>query len=466
MGCAALRTLLPDSQAAQRSLLGGVTIPAPLMLPAPQQAAAGAVAHCTVDARTGWLEITSITAAGSRAVHVTGAAASLLPSRGSPAQPKAEGRRGVHLLPALAAPAGKPAVAGGLEVRAARAGFWMDPTPFDCFLQLGQVLMADDNMVYVPAGLGALHVAAELSNTTAAWAAVQAAGSDGAPVSNFHLASSSADPLCSISGLEAKSMGRSQAAAAAATKVPTVAPVDCLYQVAWDAAGSGAGEQLAAAGATIWHLPGSVQPPASAAASAIGAVQRLLKSGAAGAAVQLQTSGAALLPFLPPHGAALDKAAAALSGLVRTLNQECPQIGWSATDADSGAPTTRSAAAARLVQLAGPSDADAFGLAGRGNATFASSLARSAAQEALGAYHLMPMPRGSLNSLVPLPVDLEATLAPDQVVLAVRAVGLNFRYRLQLGAGSVQCVSLATGRSPRERLAKLTLNLKMHGSWL
>lgn len=422
---------MADSQAAQRSLLGGVTIPAPLMLPAPQQAAGGALAQCTVDARTGWLEIASITAAGSRAVHVTGVAASLLPSRGSPTQSVADSRRGVHLLPVLAAPAGKPAAAGGLEVRAARAGFWMDPAPFDCFLQLGQVLMAGDNMeVYVPAGLRALRVAAELGNTTAAWAAVQAAGSDGAPVSDFHLASSSADRLCSISGLEAKSMGRSQAAAAAATKVPTVAPVDCLYQVAWEAAGSGAGEQLAAAGATLWHLPGSVQTPASAAASAIGAVQRLLKSGAAGAAVQLQTSGAALLPFLSPHGAALHKAAAALSGLVRTLNQECPQIGWSATDADSGAPATHSAAAARLVQLAGPSEADAFGLAGRGNATFGPSLARSAAQEALGAYHLMPMPRGSLNSLVPLPVDLEAKLAPDQVVLGVRAVGLNFRWVL------------------------------------
>ena len=45
-------------------------------------------------------------------------------------------------------------------------------------------------------------------------------------------------------------------------------------------------------------------------------------------------------------------------------------------------------------------------------------------------FQLRPRPRGSLGSLVPEPVGLEkakALLAPGDVLVAVRAIGLNFR---------------------------------------
>jgi NADPH:quinone reductase-like Zn-dependent oxidoreductase len=44
----------------------------------------------------------------------------------------------------------------------------------------------------------------------------------------------------------------------------------------------------------------------------------------------------------------------------------------------------------------------------------------------LPAFHLMPKPRGALHNLAPEPVAL-AEAAPGEVVMAVRAVGINFR---------------------------------------
>jgi hypothetical protein len=429
MGGAALRTLLPDSAIAQQALLGSIAIPAPLMLPA-MQPGAPTLIQCTVGANAGQLEITSLTASGSKAVHVSGTALTLLPAAQPPRRTTFGRRLGAAVLPALPLAAAKPAAVGALEIEGARPGFWMDPAPFDCFLQLGQVLMGGDNTeVFVPAGLGALRVAAKLGSADAAWATVLPVGREGAPVSDFQLDSGAATLLCSISGLLAKSMGRVQPALAAA-KVAAVAPVDCLYEVAWQAM-DGSWDILPAESSSLWQLPASQQQqpqPAAVAASAIAAVQRLLQSAAAGSAAQLQTVQAALLPFLPPHGSSTRTAAAALSGLVRTLNQECPQISWSAMDVDSHATASNPHAAARLVQLqASSAEVDSFGLATRGNTRFGPSLLKSLAQEELGAYHLMPMPRGSLNSLVPLPVDAGCPLGPDQILLAVKSVGLNFR---------------------------------------
>jgi NADPH:quinone reductase-like Zn-dependent oxidoreductase len=70
---------------------------------------------------------------------------------------------------------------------------------------------------------------------------------------------------------------------------------------------------------------------------------------------------------------------------------------------------------------------DAFGLAERDAARLAPLLLKSAATEQLGPYHLFPVPRGSLNSLEPLPVDVSKQLKHDEVLVAVQAVGSNFR---------------------------------------
>ena len=117
----------------------------------------------------------------------------------------------------------------------------------------------------------------------------------------------------------------------------------------------------------------------------------------------------------------------ALGGLIRTLDRECPQLEWSSRSVDPLAPSSAGAPSSQIVQLNGASDADLFGSVTIGKASFTPGLISSSAQCALPPFHLMPLPRGSLTSLTPLPVPLNRVLAPDQVVLQVRSVGLNFR---------------------------------------
>jgi hypothetical protein len=327
-----------------------------------------------------------------------------------------------------------------LETGTGRSGLCLDPAAFDCFLQLGQVFKAADSTeVYVPAGLSALQVAAPqeageeaVMPAAHAWASAvpSPAAEAGTVRSDFRLASSAAaSRVCSIAALTAKSMGQASARVPAADQqTPSVQRTDCLYEVAWRVAdtvvsGEAGGER------TLWQMSASEQrDPAGAAAGAIASVQRLLKGSAAGA-VQLQTVGAALVPgsIAADVGRVRTAAAAALSGLVKTLNQEVPQTSWSSQDSDPAAAGCGRAGAAALVQLgANPGAADAFGSAARGGSRLAPLLLKSAAVEQLGPHHLFPSPRGSLNSLVPRPVDT-TSLAPGLVLVAVRAVGINFR---------------------------------------
>ena len=423
--------------------MAGAAIPAPLLLPAMQQGASVLI-ECSVVPGTGAVEIASMASASSgRAVHVTAAAALVGPT--AQAAAVEHGARSAHLLPvvasaAAAAAGSSPAAAvAALQTDTGRSGVWMDPAAFDCFLQLGQALKAvGDLEVYVPAGLGALRVAVP-GNASSTWAATMPVpAAEGAACSDFHLVRDSGkqDQVASIAALTAKSMGRVQASPA--TSKAAAQRTDCLYEVAWQVDARTEAHVPAGTSSSLWRLrPAEQRQPAVAAAGAIAAVQRLLTgSGGAAAAgtVQLQTVGSALLPSTGLLGAASQDrggktaAAAALSGLVKTLNQEVPQLGWSSQDADSQAFGARSIVGAALVTAtAGSGSADAFGTVARAGSRLAPLLLKSAAVEQPGPYHLFPQPRGSLNSLAALPVDAGRQLAPDEVLVAVKAVGINFR---------------------------------------
>lgn len=436
---AALRTLTPDSALHGKAAVAGAAIPAPLLLPA-MAAGASVVLECSVGPGTGALEVASLAhGASSRLVHVTASAAWIASQHATPVPGRSK-KATTLLMPALgAAPAGPSAAMAALQMGMGRSGIWMDPAAFDCFLQLGQAFKAvDDAEVYVPTGLGALRIASSASQevpapVSSAWAATVPvpSPSEGVLANDFHLAGSSdATRLCSISSLTAKSMGKvhaAKAAAAAATRT------DCLYEVSWQVTSAAS---LAAAtdlpGTELWRMHAhEKRQPEAAAASAIAAVQRLLKNGSpTQAAVQLQTAGAALLPTASTPGVCSSRtaAAAALSGLVKTLGQEVPQLIWSTSDADASAPASLALGSASLVQLpAGAEAGDAFGSAARDGAMLAPLLLKSAAVEQTGPYHLFPQPRGSLNSLTPLPVDAGKRLAANEVLVAVKAVGVNFR---------------------------------------
>jgi len=130
----------------------------------------------------------------------------------------------------------------------------------------------------------------------------------------------------------------------------------------------------------------------------------------------------------------------ALLGLVRTAAQECSaSLLWAARDgAPYGGSLARAAGSAAAWQAhrgvggsgsGGAEVAEAAEAAERGGAALVPRLlAAGVAQRSSTALALLPMPRGSLLGLGAAPAQLAAGgAAGGWVVLAVRAVGLNFR---------------------------------------
>jgi NADPH:quinone reductase-like Zn-dependent oxidoreductase/3-oxoacyl-(acyl-carrier-protein) synthase/acyl carrier protein len=460
--------LLPDlaSNGSHYEAVTSAIISAPLMLPALEKVGAtvknSILFNVEMNVRSGALSIkSSVVATGAVTTHVNAAAALLSSSLNGKnitfgkedtsikeSTVPCNAMKSVLNLDitdeTIEASAPSAAVAE-LHTLTERSGLWMDPAPFDCFLQLGQVFNSGDSReVYVPAGLGALRCAPGACNFARkpeAWAAVIPLNKNGAAISDFHLTSGISDALCVISELEAKSMGKAPTSAgASASTARVLQPATCLYETIWSANNLiEPGESFLADGKTLWQLAqqqSAIIDPAAAAADAISAAQRVLLSGQEGSAIQLQSvgyPGAFSQPFgnaATVNASSTSLMGSALGGLIRTLNRECPQMSWSLAAADPMAPSSATLPASRLMHLSrSASKFDLFGSAAKSSARYTPALISSAAQEALGPYHLMPMPRGSLTSLVPLPVavDVPQRHPQDQVVLNVRSVGLNFR---------------------------------------
>ena len=464
---------MPDSALHCIAAVVGVAIPAPLLLSAVQQNNS-TVIQCSIASISGAVEISSFSSGSTgRQVHVTASQSQLAPPvfRPSPAiatsgDMAASWRLLTSALASttLVSTTAAAAVAV-LPLTTGRSGFALDPAAFDCFLQLGQVFQPSGSReVYVPAGLAALRVSASeaeaddaapmLRGSSCGWAAAvpaQAPQTEGVACSDFRLSGDSQQLLrCSISSLTAKPMSSKASAIADRSKAAaTVEPAECLYEVAWQASDAIGASSAALTGSTgsrpalLWQLAGAVQQdPASAAAGVIAAVQRLLQgagsaasSAAQNKAIVLRTISSALPPVTSSAGsrsAAADVAAGSLSGMIKTLNQEVPQLGWSCSDYDSHSPAAATdAMSAALLALASSVDAaavgDAFGSATRSRATFSPLVLKSAALESLCPFHLFPVPRGSLGSLAPLPVDVDRLLAAGEVLVEIKAVGLNFR---------------------------------------
>ncbi|MEW5315624.1 MAG: hypothetical protein WDW38_007039 [Sanguina aurantia] len=143
-------------------------------------------------------------------------------------------------------------------------------------------------------------------------------------------------------------------------------------------------------------------------------------------AVQLQTQIAST-PGGPP-GQASPLQPHLLAGLLRTAAQEATATSFQVTSTSAATWAHTQQSSDPAPTSAGAAAADVFGRSLQAGVHFSPRLQRELQQRAApaGAYQLLPRPKGSLDSLVPLPVDI-STLQPGQLLLAVRAVGINFR---------------------------------------
>ncbi|KAI8473970.1 MAG: hypothetical protein J3K34DRAFT_383389, partial [Monoraphidium minutum] len=309
--------------------------------------------------------------------------------------------------------------------------------------------------LYAPAprGGGGLPAAWAARDTTAlaraaGGGAAGAAPRGGALLRDLRL-SAGGRRFCSVDGLESRAVSAAALAggAAGATAASTAAPRrtvprgeekednDITYEIVWaaDAPGaqSAALEDVAAAAAAAPRMA-----RAGAARAAANALQ-LLQAAAAAAPGGKAAAGLLFSTALAaPAGAAPTGAAAAGAlreqaawGMLRTAAQEAAGLAVTAAHGDAADPDQGGGAPGsfRLLGPRAPQPFDGYGAAASGGAAFAPRLLRSCAAAATAPYQLVPQPRGALGNLVPVAVDTEAAPAPGGVLLAVKAVGINFR---------------------------------------
>ena len=311
------------------------------------------------------------------------------------------------------------------------------PAAFDSCLQLAAA--AGSGALKVPAALGCLHLTDRLTAPQLAAASREqgVAPADQPAVLDYCLCAPDGGVRLKAASLQIKPMRAGPAAHAAkvaeAVGAGAAAPAaakaeELLYEVAWPAEQPVAAAALAAAAAA--RAGSIVLPPHGGMATTAAAIAALQ-------AAQLETLGGAMLVT---SGAVTAMAAASgpstiaaaaeggLHGLLRSVALEYRAQRFGTIDGDALAPSAAAAPSFELLPsgTAAPAE-DAYGAARHGGVQQRAVLLPSKTRSGIPPFHLFPMPRGALSSLKPQPVKTDS-VAPCHVLLAVRAVGVNFRW--------------------------------------
>ena len=463
---AAARAALVDAATAAGSrallALAAIGIHAPLVLQGP---GAQQVLACTVDLEAGSLQLTSSSSTGSsQMLHLTAscaAAAAVLPARAAAA--------GAALSPAWlqqvckmsaataaaapGLPSTHPAVAC-MPGMPAGGSFCLHPAQLDNTFQLGAAHAASQQprqsqargpqQLLVPAAVDALLVPAQPDAADAdasSWAQAAAVQLDGGGSSrtSASLWSLSGQQLLCVVGLLARELQRPLAGRRGAKAAPAAAPVaeDMLYQAVlmadttaepgtpWQAQAMQGGTAFKPA--ALATAAAGAPAPSAALGTFLGLAQGLV--GAAGSSRGFQVSahlglGAGLLQPAPAAGAAGadPQLPAMLAGMLRSIGQELPS--WQldlATSAHDASTRVWAGSSCTLPRVGVHGSHIAAGVLHS-----VCLLPAQAPASGLQNMQLVPSPRGSFGSLVPVPVSA-AELGAGQVALAVKALGLNFR---------------------------------------
>jgi NADPH:quinone reductase-like Zn-dependent oxidoreductase/acyl carrier protein len=467
MAAAATTALLLPSSAGQAAAvaLAGVTIPAPLVLPA--QLTAKHVSSqlfprlvCSLDARTGQLQIRSVqqTLEAASQLHMMCTAAAVT----QPASTAfARHTESTYTSRALLQSTMQPAVAAALQEAAAGTqpcmvaalapasltadGTLMHPAVLDSCLQLGAVPTSVHASVTlrVPAGMELVLLPtgnstqdqpsgpnSSSSSTLQQWASVAPAASSSSPKTSgavcldYHMAGS---VNCSIAGLTAKPITiealqqpQSISSGAVAAAPSKQQDTQMLYDTVWladspyleSASGMPVTCQLSAA-ASEQHTAAAV----STSAAALAVLQAAALAEMPGVTLQIPDCTAV---SDGPCGALSLAPAAQLLGLAKSAAQELPSTQIT-TDI-----TSATAQQSIKVSLGGSDTGSVWGIMQGSAIQSVPRLVPAVADNAQQPMQLLPSPRGSFSSLVPQPVQL-TDLQPGQLGVQVAAVGINFR---------------------------------------
>ncbi len=374
-------------------LLASVSIPAPLELPPRVSSSGSLVLQCQVDAASGRVRLASSSGGSARgrehlyaaaASAVTAAAAGTQQPTTVAASPSAA--LALLLLATIQSQRAQQASIGAIE--AARqdgrlGGRGIDPACLDAAFHLGALPAGASSatpQLRVPAGIAAYQVQGSGGGAPQLLGGCKPTAADsrsGSVVNSYWLApASGGSSICTVSGLEARPMGRQHAGAAAAMQGAAAAkvddtPVEMLYEVAW-----AAGEVATEATADAPNLPFARFNSSPVRRGQLAAAGTATLQSTAGASSALLASvggqaGAVAAP-VPTAVAASVVAAGILQGLLKAAAQENTSSSYAAADADAFQPSQRSS---RPVLAFGKAagvavTADVHGVAARSGATF------------------------------------------------------------------------------------------------
>jgi acyl transferase domain-containing protein len=372
--------------------------------------------------------------------------------------------------------AGRGAATAALEPLPGPGAYLAHPAALDSAFQLGAAVRdgaaAGPGNTFVPVAValfapGGGEWRAEPATAVASAAPAPRGGPTGRPciVRHLRICSPAGGVLATVAGLESRAVphaallaggGGGAAGAlrpAASPRAPKQGPdgggaEDLLYEITWAAEEPEAAEPASSAAPAAAF---DVAPRGGASATlqllqcALGGRGGVPGAGHA-AVLRHATCAAGALGAGPSPagdgGALLRELAAA--GMLRTAAQEAGG-GQAPSVAAAHASALRAADPAApgkpgfslLLQPAGaaPVSWDGYGAAASGGARYTPRMRRSAAAMAPLPHQLVPAPRGALGNLVPAPVDVGVPLGPERVLVAVKAVGLNFRDVLNVSGG-------------------------------
>ena len=446
--------------------LQSATIPAPLVLPSSwSDRLQVPVLQVCVDTSSSSVSISSINSSNSSTTHFSSKYAIVAAAAGAGSSSSSTT---VAIAPvpawlrALSASAATAAAAAEGHIPGATAAIAaaqhndgcgeLDVGVFDSWLQAGQVFILEDMAqggVYVPASVdlvllpGAAGGSSTSSSLKLAYVQPHASptGSSKQAVSDYQLLGADG-AVCNIQRMTAKPIASSKpagaAAAAAATAQQPTAQPELLYEVQWQAADAAAGEALPSED----QMQGALAVSSSTEAAALAAVQGLLQH-----QTQATLTGTAEAPGDSIHGYGTgaagaswvdSTAAGAAAAMLRCIGQEQPGLQLSLLQHSSCERSSFAVGAgAAVLSGSSTSPADVFGsIRDAGYVTRPRLLPALAAAQIPQDFQLMPLTRGSLDSLTPVPVIAWPDFSTSgssvgsgrgKVLVKVAAVGINFR---------------------------------------
>lgn len=315
------------------------------------------------------------------------------------------------------------------------AEFLFNPAVLDSCLQLGGMVPSDlrkqQEGTYVPAALAALHIGQSVGSSVVA-AAIRAPGtqdSEAAVVRNHAITTRNGSVVCTLDGLQSKSTSGSST-----TRARLAADVteDILYEIDWLAA-QVADPSQASSSTEYNSISVTTTNATELAAAAIASLQGGLESSVAAAQLTTTDTSSGLLSLA--GGDANTAVPGQMWGMMRTFAQERPDVSVDGCRIAAACPNNASVSSSfpRMLlsrqETSQPSSStgfDGYGATYQASTMYAPYMQHTAARSAAKPFQLLPMPRGSLNSLAPQSVDVD-TVKSGYVAVAVKAIGLNFR---------------------------------------